>query len=807
MPPRKKVKTSNQSKVPKRIEKLLQQSFLIDEEGDNTALEDDSSELSLYVKDCPEGSIVPCIEDVECPGLNRLLFAAVKKNDLELIHITLEDKRVKKIKERGPNYYDTFDIHKFKRNGFMSCPDETDTMIHDYGHSGVSLVQYICEVGTLEALQLVLASKTSCEHIDDNITHGGHRLIHIAAWNGKIDIMKYLLMRHEYEVKVDDEVVRIKNATNLVRGTHDNGYIDYINVSALHYLFLNNSNSTINEMLEYFIDAGSDVNVITGPIMCWDDDDSVESRPEHPYRSGEPYEREPGDSRWSCVTCLHIAVAKGNVEAVECLLKNGAIQKRLSRNGLVHEVWEEKEESKTGKTIQEPNGTMVFMNKDEEQYMFKGIPCRVGWYPVTLAYCAYSRCTQQEDKDKFLKIIDLFEKAYQNQRLVRIEESLVNVQVLPSQHDFDKHEHSEESRMKEYNDSDDKIDLLKLLIHKGEWNGALTVILGGVGGKNLTFGKSSSVYFLVGEVYAALGDKIMSLIFFKMTKQESFMSDADIDECIEPDDAIKPIDGNMMTNDSIRSAVYLWFFDREDAILKYGHISEWNTYYVTDMSDLFSKYIPDDFNEPLGKWNVSNVTNMARMFKGASTFNQPLDWDVSGVTNMTEMFSGATTFNRPLNKWNVSNVRNMNGMFSLSSFNQPLNGWDVSRVTNMAEMFFDSPKFNQSLEEWNVSSVTDMSDMFSQASNFNQPLEKWNVSSVENMAGMFGCMLSESSFNQPLGEWDVSNVTDMSDMFAEANIFNQPLNKWKLGSHVNIENMFKGATSFDDKKHGFTLPK
>ena len=75
------------------------------------------------------------------------------------------------------------------------------------------------------------------------------------------------------------------------------------------------------------------------------------------------------------------------------------------------------------------------------------------------------------------------------------------------------------------------------------------------------------------------------------------------------------------------------------------------------------------------------------------------------------------------------------------------------------------------------------------------------------MSRMFGCMLSRSSFNQPLGKWDVSNVTDMSDMFAEANIFNQPLNKWKLGSHVNIENMFKGATSFDDKKHGFTLPK
>ena len=30
------------------------------------------------------------------------------------------------------------------------------------------------------------------------------------------------------------------------------------------------------------------------------------------------------------------------------------------------------------------------------------------------------------------------------------------------------------------------------------------------------------------------------------------------------------------------------------------------------------------FNQPLNKWNVSNVTNMACMFYGASSFNQPL---------------------------------------------------------------------------------------------------------------------------------------------------------------------------------------
>ena len=38
------------------------------------------------------------------------------------------------------------------------------------------------------------------------------------------------------------------------------------------------------------------------------------------------------------------------------------------------------------------------------------------------------------------------------------------------------------------------------------------------------------------------------------------------------------------------------------------------------------------------------------------------------------MFSGARSFNQPLNKWNVSNVTYMESMFGdARSFNQPLN--------------------------------------------------------------------------------------------------------------------------------------
>ena len=66
----------------------------------------------------------------------------------------------------------------------------------------------------------------------------------------------------------------------------------------------------------------------------------------------------------------------------------------------------------------------------------------------------------------------------------------------------------------------------------------------------------------------------------------------------------------------------------------------------------------------MGKWNVSNVTDMQSMFAGASSFNQPLNkWNVSNVTDMGFMLQRAYSFNQPLNNWNVSNVTDMYMMF------------------------------------------------------------------------------------------------------------------------------------------------
>jgi len=92
---------------------------------------------------------------------------------------------------------------------------------------------------------------------------------------------------------------------------------------------------------------------------------------------------------------------------------------------------------------------------------------------------------------------------------------------------------------------------------------------------------------------------------------------------------------------------------------------------------------------PISAWDVSAVTDMARLFHGNSGFDEDINaWDVSKVTSMREMFRGASSFNQPLGSWQVGQVTNFYEMFyNADAMNQDISGWNVSQATNMGRMF------------------------------------------------------------------------------------------------------------------------
>ena len=98
---------------------------------------------------------------------------------------------------------------------------------------------------------------------------------------------------------------------------------------------------------------------------------------------------------------------------------------------------------------------------------------------------------------------------------------------------------------------------------------------------------------------------------------------------------------------SLQTAVTAWCSNATSAEATYGHISDWDTSGVEDMSRLFSRYDSswndggaycstyDTFNDDISQWNVSSVTDMENMFYEASSFNSDVSsWDVSSVETM-----------------------------------------------------------------------------------------------------------------------------------------------------------------------------
>tara|TARA_B100000963_G_scaffold316942_1_gene297061 strand:- start:140 stop:505 length:366 start_codon:yes stop_codon:yes gene_type:complete len=81
------------------------------------------------------------------------------------------------------------------------------------------------------------------------------------------------------------------------------------------------------------------------------------------------------------------------------------------------------------------------------------------------------------------------------------------------------------------------------------------------------------------------------------------------------------------------------------------------------------------FNQYIGRWCVSSVTNMSNMFYSATRFNKDIGaWDPRSVRNMASMFNNASSFNINLSSWNVSSVTSAAGMFTGSGLLEPSGG-------------------------------------------------------------------------------------------------------------------------------------
>ncbi|MFL2914388.1 MAG: BspA family leucine-rich repeat surface protein [Opitutales bacterium] len=300
----------------------------------------------------------------------------------------------------------------------------------------------------------------------------------------------------------------------------------------------------------------------------------------------------------------------------------------------------------------------------------------------------------------------------------------------------------------------------------------------------------------------------------------------------------------IMDDTEFQNAINLWFSNEANATTIYGHIRDWNTSAVTDMSNAFKDRT--NFDENITAWDVSNVKNMHSMFFGATAFNQPIgDWNTSKLENMARIFANASSFNQDIGNWNTSLVQSFYAVFNgASSFNQPIGDWDTSSVTSFSQTFRDAMIFNQDLSLWDLSNATGMPFIFDGASSFDQDLSNWNISSVTSMGGCFTdadmlsvankgqihktfsmnpnwpydwrqfLIMDDTEFQNAINlwfsneanataiyghirDWNVSKVTNMSQAFKNRGTFNKDISGWDVSSVTSMNDMFNGASSFN----------
>ena len=178
---------------------------------------------------------------------------------------------------------------------------------------------------------------------------------------------------------------------------------------------------------------------------------------------------------------------------------------------------------------------------------------------------------------------------------------------------------------------------------------------------------------------------------------------------------------------------------------------------------------PGIYTLPMGK--ISRLS-----FKGSTdaVWDFATDFYTDNLVDTSTMFQGCDLFEGDISNWNVSNITNMAKMFYDSRTNPDISGWDVANVTNMAKMFSRAVKFNQPIENWDVSGVRSMNGMFESAAGFNRPIGVWDVNNVSDMDFMF---TSATKFADDLSTWCVDGISAEPRLFAEGAAINLNPNK------------------------------
>lgn len=182
------------------------------------------------------------------------------------------------------------------------------------------------------------------------------------------------------------------------------------------------------------------------------------------------------------------------------------------------------------------------------------------------------------------------------------------------------------------------------------------------------------------------------------------------------------------TNEELRKII-------EDRIKKEGrniNLNDIDTSKITDMSGIFKDI---NFNGDISRWDVSNVTNMSKMFYNTNKLiNINIsEWDVKNVENISFMFKNCSTLSKiQLPKFNNDNLKNTVGTFEncKSLVSVDLNDTTLENVEKCQYMFSDCTNLIRirGIEDVNISTALSKNmyeEMFSNCPKLHIDISSW----------------------------------------------------------------------------------
>ena len=219
---------------------------------------------------------------------------------------------------------------------------------------------------------------------------------------------------------------------------------------------------------------------------------------------------------------------------------------------------------------------------------------------------------------------------------------------------------------------------------------------------------------------------------------------------------------------------------------------------VTNMSNMFSHKYCDIIAINFKNWDISNVTNMEKMFLECNNIKGISNWNTSKVNNMSYMFSKCNNIPN-ISNWDTSNVKDMSYMFNECNIIPDISNWDTSNVKLMTGLFFNCIYLSSlpDLSKWDTYNVEDFSKMFDECKSLQSlpDISKWETSSVKDMSYMFHNCWSLAYFPD-ISKWKIFNVQNMSHMFH---------NCWSVTSFQKLNWNISNVTDMSFMFHNFPL--